>query len=277
MKKSSFLQSCALFVFITFSSACNPSSAILSSERPLFEESVSALNDSASSLKDSDIWDVSLENLSSIDNNRKLIALTFDDAPSKTMENILALFADYNEKNPDCMAFATFFFNGMLLNNENIHLLHTAHAMGFELGNHTHSHKNLNTLSAEELTWEIEQTDALLQEIDGKPRHLLRAPFGKANQNVQAIVETPIINWSIDTLDWDKRSEEDIYHAVFDQKFSGAIVLMHDGYENTISALKRLLPDLKTAGYQVVTISQLSKSHNCPLYRGKTYIRARKQ
>jgi polysaccharide deacetylase 2 family uncharacterized protein YibQ len=52
---------------------------------------------------------------------------------------------------------------------------------------------------------------------------------------------------------------------------------MHDGYYNTVNALKRLLPDLKADGYQVVNVSALSKANHCTLKSGKEYIRARKQ
>ena len=86
-----------------------------------------------------------------------------------------------------------------------------------------------------------------------------------------------MIDWTIDTLDWTGVSEEDIYNSVFNYKFPGAIVLMHDGYNNTVSALKRLLPDLKAAGYQVVSVSKMAKAHHCTLQAGKVYIRARKQ
>ena len=85
------------------------------------------------------------------------------------------------------------------------------------------------------------------------------------------------MNWTIDTLDWTGASVDEIYSTVFEEKFSGAIVLMHDGYVNTVSALKRLLPDLKAAGYQIVSVSALAKAHNCRLRNGGEYIRARKQ
>jgi len=86
-----------------------------------------------------------------------------------------------------------------------------------------------------------------------------------------------LIDWTIDTLDWTGVSADTIYHTVYENRFSGAIVLMHDGYKNTVEAVKRLLPDLKADGYQVVSVSLLAKTHNCTLQRGKTYIRARKQ
>ena len=90
-------------------------------------------------------------------------------------------------------------------------------------------------------------------------------------------MQTPILNWTIDTLDWQGKTAQEIYDRVWQDKYAGAIVLMHDGYANTVTAMKRLLPDLKQAGYQAVTISQMSKAHDCPLRVGSVYIRARKK
>lgn len=222
-------------------------------------------------------WNLSDVDVSGISSERKLIAFTFDDAPSRTLENIFAVYADYNETHPDAPAFATFFCNGGLFDKQTPRLLAAAHALHFELGNHTHSHYDLTTLDETQLREEIDKTDALLCQTDGKQRHLLRAPFGKTNELVRSVAPTPMIDWTIDTLDWTGVSEDAIYHAVFDNRFSGAIVLMHDGYEHTVDALKRLLPDLYDDGYQVVGVSQLAKMHNCTLKQGKVYIRARKQ
>ena len=226
---------------------------------------------------DASLWDTSDVDISYIDFNRKLVAFTFDDSPAKTLENIFAVFAEYNESNPDCKATATLFINGSLITEESISNLHAAIALGFELGNHTQSHFDLTTLSKEKLQAEMDATDEILSTVDGKPRHLLRPPFGSSNDFVKAHASAPIIHWSIDTLDWRKPSEEEIYNSVYTQLTSGSIVLMHDGYPNTVDALKRLLPDLKAAGYQVVSISALAKAHNCTLKKGGEYVRLRKQ
>ena len=229
------------------------------------------------STSNEDAWDVSDVDISYIDPNKELISFTFDDGPSKTMENILAVFADYNEQNPDCIATATFFLNGGYISAEALPLLHTACILGCELGNHTQRHLNLTTLTPDEVQSEIQATDEILSRIDGKPLHLLRPPFGLIDQSLKATLNTPVINWTIDTLDWTGVNEEEIYNSVFTARFSGAIVLMHDGYPATVDALKRLLPDLKAEGYQVVSVSALAKAHGCKLYNKKEYIRARKQ
>ncbi len=228
-------------------------------------------------LSPSEVWDVSETDVSEIDFSRKFIAFTFDDAPSRTMENIFAVYADFNDKNPDCIACATVFFNGRLIDKQSEHLLYAAHTLGFELGNHTFSHADLTKLSMEDVEAEIKKTDELIKKADGKAYHLIRAPFGNVNDAVKKCAPTPLIDWTIDTLDWTGVSADDIFKSVFSNRFPGAIVLMHDGYQNTVEALKKLLPVLKEDGYQVVSVSQLSKLHNCPLIRGKVYIRARKK
>lgn len=226
---------------------------------------------------DESAWNLRGVDVSQIDPTKKLIAFTFDDAPTRRLENLFAVFAAFNESNPDCKASATYFFNGMLFDNENLQLLYTAVAMGFELGNHTFSHYDLTTLPTPTLLHEIDETDKILQQADGKRYHLLRAPFGRVNDSVKSVAHTPLIDWTIDTVDWTGASTESICQKVLYNAFSGAIVLFHDGYENTIDAIKYLLPALKDEGYQVVNISQLAKMHNCTLHRGKVYIRARKQ
>ena len=225
---------------------------------------------------DPTLWNVADVDVSFVDVSRKLISFTFDDAPGKTLENILAVFAGFNEENPDCKATATVFCNGNRIDVASSHTLLAAKALGMELGNHSFSHPDLTTLTKTLLQEEIDKTDQILQDIDGNAQHLFRAPYGRINDQVKALVETPILDWTIDTLDWSGVSADEIYNTVWNKRFSGAIVLMHDGYLETVTALKRLLPDLKADGYQVLGVSAMAKAHRCPLRKGSVYIRARK-
>ncbi|MBE5745070.1 MAG: hypothetical protein E7355_02920 [Clostridiales bacterium] len=222
-------------------------------------------------------WDVTNVDVSRIDLSKRLIAFTFDDAPSSTLENVLAVFASFNESNPDCIATASLFCNGNRMDSSSLSALSAAVTLGWELGNHTYSHPDVTTISLSQFQTEVKNTENLLTQIDGKKSHLFRAPYGRINAEIKQAVDVPIIDWTIDTLDWTNATPDEIYDVVFQQKFAGAIVLMHDGYPNTVTALKRLLPDLKNAGYQVTSVSQMAKAHQCPLKKGGAYIRARKQ
>ena len=220
-------------------------------------------------------WDVSDVDISHIAPNRKLLALTFDDAPSSTLEEIVAVFLRHNEQHPDAPASATVFYNGGNIYPSSFPAIEAANTLGFEMGNHTHNHRNLAALTTAEIQREIDETDKLLQRFDGKERHLLRAPYGRLNDNVRASANAPIIDWFVDTADWTGVSAESIYNTVWENKGDGVIVLMHDGYPNTVDALKRLLGDLYEAGYQAVSVSQMAKAHGCHLKIGGVYTRAR--
>ena len=174
--------------------------------------------------------------------------------------------------NPDCPASATIFVNGILVNQKTYSYLERAHGAGFELGNHTQSHKNLKLLPPEKIREEIDSVDFLLRKLDGKARHLLRVPYGNFNDKVIEQAKAPMIDWSIDPEDWRTEvSTWQIYENIWKNKAPGAIVLMHDAYPHTAEAVQMLLPKLYEAGYQVVNVSQLSKALGQPLLTGKVY------
>lgn len=206
----------------------------------------------------------------------KRIAITFDDSPASTLERLISVFASFNEENPDCPAFATLFCNGIRIQGGALHTLTSAYTIGWELGNHGYTHRDFNQFSFAETQTELEKTDKLLAKIDGKTRHLFRPPFGNLNKDTQTCLQTPIVYWTIDTLDWTGKSTEEIQHKVLNDVFDGAIVLMHDGYENTVQAVKSLLPALKERGYQCLTISQMATAQGQTLRNGNGYIRIRK-
>lgn len=225
----------------------------------------------------SDFWTTEDVDVSALNPEKKYVAFTFDDSPRKTLEKLVNVFLDFNVQNPDCQASATIFYNGIAVDERSFPIMQTAFATGLEVANHTFSHFRLPDLTEEELIREIDSMDEILQKIDGKPRHLLRAPYGAIDDKVRKVAKAPILDWSVDTLDWTGISAQEIYDSVLDGLESGGIVLMHDGFENTVEAVKRLLPELKARGYQVTSVSQLSRAHERPLKVGSVYTRARRK
>ena len=274
-----------IFSFLTVFSGCSTQTQYtkIQSETRYSEEKITIIpTETTEQIKRSQavledgVWNTQDVDISHINPSKKLISFTFDDAPKRSLESILAVYASFNETHPNCKASGTIFCNGNLIDNDVSQSLQTALTLGFELGNHTFSHYDLTKLDKQTLQEEITKTDELLSRVDGKDRHLFRAPYGRINDDINPTIPVPVIDWTIDTLDWTGASVEAIYETVFSQKFSGAIVLMHDGYPNTVYALKRLLPDLEEAGYQVVSVSAMAKMHDCKLKAGSVYIRARK-
>ena len=220
------------------------------------------------------LWDVSDTDVSHIGKNHRLIAFTFDDGPTEKTDALLDVFEEFNAKNPDFTAHATLFTIGSALTAQNADVLKRAVKMNFELGNHTYTHTNLTTLTDEKIIEELRLTDEKLKNIDGKSVHPVRPAGGHADGRVLSLYQTIFINWTV-TLgaqDYEPSTTENgVYNMVMTNVLDGGIVLMHQGYDKTVAAVKRLLPDLKAIGFQVVSVSELIKYYDVKAETGKLY------
>lgn len=198
---------------------------------------------------------------------RKKIAFTFDDGPSKYTISILNELDKY-------MANATFFEVGYNIRNYKSVVLET-YNRGFEIGNHTTDHSNLNKLKQDKIITKINDNNKLFEEITGSSMKLVRPPYGNCKESCQKVVNAPIIKWSVDSRDWESRNTEKIVELVMSEVQEGDIILFHSLYSTTLDAIKILLPYLYDEGYEVVSVSELFSSAGIPLENGKIYHNAR--
>lgn len=192
------------------------------------------------------------ENGYTLNKEQKAIALTFDDGPSgqKTLD-LLNIFAD-NKMH------ATFFMVGNRMAAQP-HILKEVLKSGNEIGGHSYNHANLNRQTKDFLIKDQENLNTVYQSITGETLKLLRPPYGNANSLVKETLNYSLINWNIDTEDWRYKDSERIYNEILNKVEDGDIILMHDLYDTTIEAVRKLLPELYSRGFQVVTISELAE------------------
>ncbi len=203
------------------------------------------------------------ENTRVIDPDKPMIALTFDDGPSKYTPEILKALKDNN-------SLATFFVLGSEVNK----FKDTLNQMiedGNEVGNHTYNHKDLTKVSDDELYKQIQGTDDLVYIASGYTPAVMRPPYGASNEELNKKISKPIIKWSIDTRDWENRNTQMILDNIFDNVKDGDIILMHDLYGTTAEAAKIAIPKLIEMGYQLVTIDELSEYRGVSLTAGQQY------
>lgn len=193
----------------------------------------------------------------------KAIALTFDDGPSSFTGRLLDCLEKNNAK-------ATFFMVGTEIDSFPDEVKRMKE-LGCELGNHTCDHTDLTTLSAEDITSEISGVDERLLKLTGQGASVVRPPYGSVNDTVKATVGTPMILWSIDTLDWKTLDTESTVETVMNNVKDGSIVLMHDIYSTSVDAAEILIPQLIEEGYQLVTVHELAALHQTELTAGVTY------
>lgn len=131
---------------------------------------------------------------------------------------------------------------------------------GQEIGSHANTHRDLDTLSEEEILQEIASSCQNIEAACGVRPVLLRPPSGSYNDAVIQCIHRAgciPIQWNLDTLDWQGLSAEEIAARVSRQLQPGSILLLHAGAEYSAEALPLILQTARQIGYQLVPVGEL--------------------
>lgn len=199
---------------------------------------------------------------------KQIVALTFDDGPKPWFsEEILAILSRYGVR-------ATFFVVGKEVENSS-DMIMQMDDMGHEIGNHTFAHTTVKGLSFAKAREPIEAANRAVKKVTGRTPMYFRPPGGQYDDNTLAVLDAlgmRMINWSVNpgdyaenltqfTLDPDYAVEADkVIERVLGKVHPGAIILFHNGPEQTVRALPKIIESLRAQGYQFVTISELLRS-----------------
>jgi peptidoglycan/xylan/chitin deacetylase (PgdA/CDA1 family) len=213
------------------------------------------------------------------------VALTFDDGPSlANTPRVLEILAAHE-------ATATFFITGRAVASDaHRDLLREMVAAGHMVGNHTTTHPNSATLSADAFRREVAQTHEVVAAL-GQESLFFRFPYGSSTCTTSDIVKDAgyhVTGWHIDTADWcfanasggvgycspsTFRYVPDAYRSDFVgytlhqlEATDGGVILMHDVHSYTVGQLDALLTALEQAGYEVVGLDDLA---TFPLLNGE--------
>lgn len=200
--------------------------------------------------KEKDIEPV-IKNDKIIDPKLPVVALTFDDGPSRYTKDIIDTLKSNNVN-------ATFFVLG---NKIEIYkdIISESIKNGNEIGNHSYNHKWLSKLSTNELLDQINKTQDILKEAVNYTPTCFRPTYGSVNNRIRKSINLSITLWTIDTKDWKINSVDRIVERAIKDIEDGDIILMHDIFQRSSEALKKIIPKLKEQGYQFVTISELEE------------------
>ena len=185
-----------------------------------------------------------------------LVALSFDDGPTnQTTPKVLDVLEEFDVP-------ASFFVIGQNINDSSAEHMKRAVSLGCEIQNHSFTHSFMTKLSAEEVQDEIRRTDDLVEKYTGIRPWLFRPPYIDCNENMHGTVEHTFIS-GVGCQDWEAdRSAQTRFEDLMAKVQDGDIILLHDfqGNDNTVDALKLIIPELKKRGYTLVTVSQLFES-----------------
>lgn len=133
---------------------------------------------------------------------------------------------------------------------------------GHELGNHSWSHQDFKPMTAEQVTKELQDTEALVQKLTGQTtKPYFRPPFGSRSKisvpTAYNLGWTTII-WTYGSEDWrEGATVQTIYDAVIGNAAPGALYYMHTSRQIDVDALPRLIEAFQKQGYKLVTAGEI--------------------
>lgn len=179
-----------------------------------------------------------------------VVALTFDDGPSKKYTPVL--LEGLRERH----VVASFFLMGKNIPG-NEELLKQMQMDGHLLGNHTYNHVQLDKVTVEKAREEIEKTSNAIYRVTGCYPVYIRPPFGAWRKDLDLAVTMFPVFWDVDTLDWKSKNVASVLSIVEKNVGDGKIILMHDGYETSVEAALKIVDMLTEKGYEFVTVDRL--------------------
>lgn len=201
------------------------------------------------------------------DSNRRSIALTFDDGPSEGSLHLIDYLAA--ERIP-----ATFFQCGKNV-ERHPEIARRIHEMGHEMGNHTYSHPRLAPRVGWQMQFrspafieaELSRTQHIIESEVGLRPTLMRAPYGLRWYGLAAAqrkLRLLGVMWTVIGRDWEWPAYA-ITDLVLRRSTPGGIICLHDGRDiqpkpdisEMLKALRRIVSELKDAGYSFETVSGL--------------------
>ncbi len=199
------------------------------------------------------------------------VALTFDDGPDNTWTSKIVDIL-HQKQVP-----AAFFVIGESA-NQYPGIVKREFDLGNEVGNHTFTHPDFETISKSQLQFELNLTELLLESNLGVKTLLFRPPYGIDHQpetaSEIAMLPVPqsmgyiIVGAQIDPHDWGEADggAPPPVHTIVQRVMADAqtgkrnIILMHDGggdRSHTVAALPQIIDGLRAKGYEFVSVGSL--------------------
>lgn len=191
---------------------------------------------------------------------RKMVAFTFDDGPSEYTEYFLDELAKRD-------AHVTFFMIGTQI-EQYPELVTRMAEEGHSTGIHGYEHKKgMTSMTEEEMIAEVENCADLIEELTGERPKYIRAPWEATAAREKAyfaevdLREIGYVGYIADFVDANK-DKDILVNAHCDANGNckiqdGEILLLHEVYPTSIEAALELIDMLQADGYEIVSVEEL--------------------
>lgn len=188
----------------------------------------------------------------------KKIAVTFDVAwENSNTEELIKILDDYNAK-------ATFFITGDWCDRypEDVKKFFDA---GHDIENHSNQHPHVLGANVNDLIADTRECSRKIKMLTGVEPTLYRAPYGEYDDSLITTLDgmgMKVIQWDVDSVDWKEPTAEEIKKKILSGVKPGSILLFHNDLANTTEALPEILANLKSQGFEFVTVNNLIYQDN---------------
>jgi peptidoglycan/xylan/chitin deacetylase (PgdA/CDA1 family) len=141
-------------------------------------------------------------------------------------------------------------------------------AAGHLVGNHSHHHAPMDTLTDAGIEGDVRKAEAAIRELTGAdPRPWFRCPFGYGHDDPRVLAALERAgyrnqHWDVEPDDWrPERTPADLARLVIDGALAhgdGAVVLLHSWPPATIAALPAILIGLREGGARLVRLDEVA-------------------
>lgn len=181
------------------------------------------------------------------------IALTFDDGPNTvTTPQVLDLLEEHDIP-------ASFFLIADNITPESAPMVRRAISLGCDIENHSRTHTAMDHMTADQIRAEVDFCSQKIADLTGTPPAFFRPPYIAVSPTLFDTVDLTFI-CGVGCEDWVPEVPADVRaRRVLADARDGNLVLLHDslGNDNTVEALKTIIPELKSRGFTFVTCPQL--------------------
>lgn len=186
--------------------------------------------------------------------DRPRVALTFHGAGDISYARQILQIARLQKVHITVMAVGTWLADNPQIGREIL-------AAGHDVGNHTLSHVDINSLTKDQMRTEVIGCRDILRRTTGTPGSYFRqSQSPTANGQLLAVAGQAgyqvCLSYNLDSMDWTDPGAQAVRDNVA-AAGPGAIVSMHLGHSGTVTALPGILDDLGKRGLSAVTVTML--------------------
>lgn len=200
----------------------------------------------------------------------KLVAITYDDGPSSVLRT-----STVAENLRKYGARATFFQIGIYMEKHEA-MVSLMHNTNQSLQIHGYEHLHASSMTKEELSATIDKFQALAVSITGERARLIRAPYGDYGHYIRYQIGYPLIQWKIDTNDWNnEKTNKSVQYLATQRSESGDIVLLHDSGKKAYKIANGMYAELLRQDAYCLTVEELLKVGGAEILPDTAYFEVR--